>query len=291
MWREELLVLRKTLVQHMDKGWIRASNSPAGAPVLFVRKANGDLRFCCDYRAINALTRQDRYPLPLIKETLRSITEADWFTKVDVRAAFHRLRIRQGDEWKTAFRTRYSLFEWLVTPFGLAGAPASFQRFINHILRDLLGVTVTAYMDDILIYTKGSREEHLKVVKEVFRRLEKASLKLDLEKSQFMVKEVTCLGFIIRYKEGILIDPKKVEAVTKWEALTSVRDVRAFVGFANFYRDFIDGFSEIVMPLTALTKCEGLARSATTRGEPMLFITIWRKERRKERERRKPRSW
>jgi len=291
MSREELLVLRKTLVQHMDKGWIRASNSPAGAPVLFVRKANGDLRFCCDYRAINALTRQDRYPLPLIKETLRSITEADWFTKVDVRAAFHRLRIRQGDEWKTAFRTRYGLFEWLVTPFGLAGAPASFQRFINHILRDLLGVTVTAYMDDILIYTKGSREEHLKVVKEVFRRLEKASLKLDLEKSQFMVKEVTCLGFIIRYKEGILIDPKKVEAVTKWEALTSVRDVRAFVGFANFYRDFIDGFSEIVMPLTALTKCEGLARSATTRGEPMLFITIWRKERRKERERRKPRSW
>ena len=126
MSRDELLVLRKTITDLLDKGWIRASSSSAGAPVLFVKKPGGGLRFCVDYRALNAITEQDRYPLPLIRETLRSLSQARWFTKLDVRAAFHRLRIREGDEWKTAFRTRFGLFEWLVTPFGLAEAPATF---------------------------------------------------------------------------------------------------------------------------------------------------------------------
>lgn len=254
MSREELLVLRKTLTGHMEKGWIRASSSSASAPVLFVRKANGDLRFCCDYRAINALTKQDRYPLPLIRETLRDVGQADWMTKIDIRAAFHRLRVKAGDEWKTAFRTRFGLFEWLVTPFGLAGAPASFQRFINHILRDRLGIDVTAYMDDILIYTKGSKSEHLKAVKDVLRRLAKEDLRLDPKKSVFGVKQVTYLGFIVTAGKGISMDPAKVEAVTKWEAPTNVRDVRAFLGFANFYRPFIRDFSQISTPLSNLTK-------------------------------------
>jgi hypothetical protein len=254
MSREELLVLRKTLTEHMAKGWIRASSSSASAPVLFVRKPNGDLRFCCDYRAINALTTQDRYPLPLIKETLRDIGEADWYTKVDIRSAFHRLRIREGDEWKTAFRTRFGLFEWLVTPFGLAGAPASFQRFINHILRDRLGIDVTAYMDDILVYTKGSREDHMKVVREVIGKLEQEDLRLDLKKSAFGVEEIAYLGFVVTAGVGVSMDPAKIKAILKWETPTNVRDVRGFVGFANFYRAFIEKFSEKTMPLTMLTK-------------------------------------
>ncbi|KAI0991225.1 hypothetical protein K3495_g16962, partial [Podosphaera aphanis] len=123
MSREELLVLRKTLTDHLGKNWIRASSSPGGAPVLFVKKPGGGLRFCVDYRALNAVTVKDRYPLPLIKETLRQVAKATWVSKVDVRAAFHKLRIREGDESKTVFRTRYGSFEWLVTPFGLTGAP------------------------------------------------------------------------------------------------------------------------------------------------------------------------
>ncbi|KAI0993328.1 hypothetical protein K3495_g14856, partial [Podosphaera aphanis] len=140
MSRDELLVLRKTLTDLLDKGYIRASSSPAGAPVLFVKKPGGGLRFCVDYRALNSISKADRYPLPLIKETLAKLSKARWFTKLDVRAAFHKLRIKEGDEWKTAFRTRFGLFEWLVMPFGLNGAPASFQRYINETLREYLDV-------------------------------------------------------------------------------------------------------------------------------------------------------
>ena len=122
-----ILVLRKTLTEYLDKGFIRVSNSPAAAPVLFAEKPGGGLRFCVDYRALNQLTRKDRYPLPLINETLERIGKATWFTKLDIIAAFHKIRIAEGKEWMTAFRTRYGLFEWLVTPFGLANAPTPFK--------------------------------------------------------------------------------------------------------------------------------------------------------------------
>ncbi|KHJ34306.1 hypothetical protein EV44_g4348 [Erysiphe necator] len=151
MSRDELLVLRNTLSDHLDKAWIRASSSPGGAPVLFAKKPDGGLRFCVDYRALNTITKKDRNLLPLIKETLRSISKVTWITKVDVRAAFHKLRVRKEDEEKTAFRTRFGSFEWLVTPFGLQGAPAAFQRYVNESLGNYLDVFCTAYLDDILI--------------------------------------------------------------------------------------------------------------------------------------------
>lgn len=160
MSRDELLVLRKTIMDLLDKGFIRVSHSPAAAPVLFAKKPSGGLRFCVDYRALNAITTKDRYPLPLIQETLRQVSQAKWFTKLDVQAAFHKLRVAEGEEWKTAFRTRYGLFEWLVTPFGLANGPSQFQRYINWVLRELLDTYVSAYVDDVLIYTAGTLEDH-----------------------------------------------------------------------------------------------------------------------------------
>ena len=131
MSRDKLLVLRKTLLDLLEKGFIRASTSPAASPVLFVRKPGGGLRFCVDYRALNALTRKDRYPLPLIRETLNQVGRAKWYTKLDVTAAFHKIRIAEGQEWITAFRTRFGSYEWLVTPFRLANAPSTFQRYVN----------------------------------------------------------------------------------------------------------------------------------------------------------------
>jgi len=164
MSREELLVLRKTLTDLLDKGFIQASSSAASAPVLFVRKPGGGLRFCCDYRALNTITKRDRYPLPLITEILWNLSKARWFTKLDVVAAFHKIRIAEGDEEKTAFRTRYGLFEWLVCPFGLTNAPATFQRYINSTLREFIDF-VTAYINDILIYLSGLRRDHDKKVR------------------------------------------------------------------------------------------------------------------------------
>ena len=134
MLRDELLVLRKMLLELLDKNFIRVSSSLAAAPVLFVRKPGGGLRFYCDYRALNKLIRKDRYPLPLIQETLNRINKAKWFIKLDVTAVFHKIRITKGDEWLIAFRTRFGLFEWLVIPFGLANTPSTFQRYINHLL-------------------------------------------------------------------------------------------------------------------------------------------------------------
>jgi transposase InsO family protein len=254
MSKEELLVLRKTLNEYLDKGFIRVSSSPAAAPVLFVRKPNGGLRFCVDYRALNAITKKDRYPLPLIKETLTSIGKARYFTKLDVIAAFHKIRIAEGDEWKTAFRTRFGLYEWMVTPFGLANAPSTFQRYINSALHGYLDDFCSAYIDDVLIYTDGDIHLHRQHVKMVLERLNAAGLQLDIEKCEFEVQRTKYLGFIVEAGVGISMDPKKVEAIQRWETPRSVKAVQSFLGFANFYRRFISHYSDLTAPLVELTR-------------------------------------
>ncbi|KAI0992744.1 hypothetical protein K3495_g15441, partial [Podosphaera aphanis] len=256
MSRDELLCLRKELTELLDRNWIRASNSPGGAPVLFVKKPGGGLRFCVDYRSLNAITKKDRYPLPLIKETFRSLTNACWLTKIDVSAAFHRIRVKKGDEWKTAFQTRFGLYEWLVMPFGLTGAPAAWQRWINELLRDYLDQFCTAYLDDVLIWSNGSQEDHFEKVSKVLKRLSEAGLKLDLKKCDFAVNSVKYLGFIITVGKGISVDPEKQVAIEKWEFPRTQTAVRSFLGFANFYRDFINDFAALSAPLQRYTKKE-----------------------------------
>jgi transposase InsO family protein len=254
MTREELFVVKKILTDYLDKGFIRVSNSPAAAPVLLVRKPGGGIRFCVDYRALNKITKKDRYPLPLIHETLERISRAKWFTKLDVIHAFHKIRIAEGDEWLTAFRTRFGLYEWLVTPFGLANAPSTFQRYINWALRDILDDFASAYLDDILVFTDGSLREHRKHVRMVFQRLQNAGLQLDIDKCEFETKSTKYLGFIVEAEKGVRMDPEKVKAITEWAAPTSVKAVRSFLGFANFYRQFIRNYSSIAAPLTELTR-------------------------------------
>jgi len=260
MSRNELEVLDKTLKDYLSKNFIRASKSPAAAPVLFVKKPGGGLRFCVDYRGLNAITVKNRYPIPLIQETLDKLAKAMWFTKLDIVAAFHRIRIAQGDEWKTAFRTRLGLYEWNVIPFGLCNAPASFQNYINDTLgTDILDRFVSAYLDDILIFS-NSLKEHQEHVKLVLERLSIAGLQLDISKCEFEVHETKYLGMIIqsRSEDGrpgqICMDPEKIAAIRDWEPPGNAKDVQSFIGFANFYRRFIKDFSKIALPLTKLTR-------------------------------------
>ena len=251
MSQGELHVLKNYLEENLSKGFIRASRSPAAAPVLFARKPGGGLRFCVDYRALNAMTVKDRYPLPLFRETLDRLSKAKIYTKIDIIAAFNKLRIAEGDEYKTAFRTRYGLYEYLVMPFGLCNAPSSFQHYINDNLREYLDIFCTAYIDDILIYSNNAKE-HRDHVRKVLERLRAAGLQADIKKCEFHVEEVKYLGLVIS-TQGIRMDPEKVAAVRDWESPANVKDVQSFLGFANFYRRFIKGFSRIAGPLTKLT--------------------------------------
>ncbi|XP_044715292.1 reverse transcriptase (RNA-dependent DNA polymerase) domain-containing protein [Hirsutella rhossiliensis] len=197
---------------------------------------------------------RDRYPLPLIAETLQNLAKAKWFTKLDVVAAFHKIRMAPGHEWKTAFRTRFGLYEWLVCPFGLSGAPASFQRYMNSVLREWLDDFVTAYLDDVLIYSSGSKADHEAKVRKVLQALADAGLHLDPAKCEFSVQEVKYLGFIVNAGKGIACDPEKQHAIREWEAPTTVKGVRSFLGFANYYRIFIPDYAKITQPLDALLK-------------------------------------
>ena len=200
-------------------------------------KKNKELRTCVDYRAINKLTVKNRCPLPLISETLDRLRSAKVFTKLDLKGAYNLIRIAEGDEWKTAFRTRYGHFEFLVMPFGLCNAPATFQAFLNDVLRECLDTVVVIYLDDILIYSQD-KETHTADVRRVLKLLSDAQLQVNLEKCEFGVDKVEFLGYIIS-PEGISMDPAKVAVITSWAAPTCVREIQVFLGFANFYRRFI----------------------------------------------------
>ena len=250
--RPELEELRRWLDENLKKGFIRQSVSPAGAPIVFVKKKDGSLRLCADYRGLNDGTIMDRYPLPLIRETLAQLSRAKYYTTLDIRAAYNLVCMAGGEEWKTAFRTRYGLFESLVMPFVLTDAPATFQKFINDVLRPYLDIFCTAYLDDILIYS-DNLGEHKIHVRRVLGALQKAGLHLKPEKCEFYQESVKYLGVIIS-RDGVKMDPSKISTILEWEAPHTVTQVREFLGFANFYMRFVKNYSQIVAPLTALTK-------------------------------------
>src|SRR5438876_2073627 len=211
---EELRACKQYLVENLSKGFIDSSQSPFAAPILFVRKANGGLRFCVDYRKLNAVTRKDRYPIPLLDETLARISKAKIFTKLDIRQAFHRVRIDPASEDLTTFRTRYGCYKYKVVPFGLTNGPATYQRYMNDVLFDYLNDFCTAFLDDILIYSDNELE-HEEQVRKVLQRLHEAGLQADIKKLEFSVKHTKYLGFIIS-ADGIEADPEKTSVIDQW---------------------------------------------------------------------------
>lgn len=249
---EELEACKRYIEENLDKGFIVPSQSPWAAPILFVRKHDGALRFCVDYRKLNALTVKDRYPLPLIEETLSRISEARYFTKIDIRQAFHKVRMHPDAEELTTFRTRYGSYKFKVLPFGLTNGPSTFQRFINDTLMGYLDDFCSAYIDDILIFS-DDLDSHHDHVKKVLARLRAAGLQADIKKCEFHVSKTKYLGFIVG-TDGIAVDPEKTDVVRRWKEPTTVRGVQSFLGFCNFYRKFVREYGRIAKPLTNLTK-------------------------------------
>jgi hypothetical protein len=198
----------------LAKGWVRPSKLLAGAPCLAVPKKNGKIRIVTDYRRLNEMTVKDRYPLPNIGELHDRLHGARWFTKIDLRDAFYSIRIKEGEEWKTAFITLRGLHEFLVMPMGLTNALATQQRYINDLLRDLLDITVVTYVDNILIFTKGDKKQHVRDVQEVFKRLSESNFRTAPEKCEFYKTEVEFLGNIIS-TEGFRPDPRKTKSITE----------------------------------------------------------------------------
>ena len=266
MTMEEEEALRKCLAEMLPSGKIRRSRSATAAPVLFVRKRNGSLRMCVDYRALNKLTTPNRYPLPRIDDLQEKVKGSKWFTRLDLKNGYNLIRIKPGDEWKTAFKTKLGLYEYTVMPFGLMNAPSSFQEMMDDILRDLDTHTVW-YIDDILIHTKGNNDdreedeggaeaeaEHKAAVEKVLQRLMDHDLAVNLAKSDFHLREVNFLGYLLGTNDTLRMEPGKIEAIQKWEIPTRKKEVQAFLGFANYYRRFIQDYARRAKPLTDLTK-------------------------------------
>jgi len=252
---KEQEVLKDFVETNLKRGRIRPSTSPAGYPILFVKKKGTDkLRLCVDYRQLNEITIKNRYALPLISDLQDKLAGAMWFTTIDLRDAYYMIRIKEGDEWKTAFRTKYGHYEFLVMPFGLTNAPATFQSLIDDTLRERLDKTVLVYLDDILIYTKSKNlYDHIKEVEWVMTQLQSKGLRVNPDKCEFHKQEVIFLGYKIS-REGISMDPAKCEAVQSWKEPENVKEVLEFNGFCNFYRKLIKNYSGIATPLTNLTK-------------------------------------
>ncbi|PNY16525.1 retrotransposon-related protein [Trifolium pratense] len=248
----ELAELKTQLEDLLSKQFIRPSVSPWGAPVLLVKKKDGSSRLCVDYRQLNKVTIKNKYPLPRIDDLMDQLCGAVVFSKIDLRTGYHQIRVKSEDVSKTAFRTRYGHYEYLVMPFGVTNAPAVFMDYMNRIFNPFLDKFVVVFIDDILIYSK-SYEEHEDHLRQVLQILREKKLYAKLSKCEFWLEEVKFLGHVIT-KDGIAVDPAKVETIISWEQPRTVTEIRSFVGLAGYYRRFIEGFSKIAAPLTQLTR-------------------------------------
>src|ERR1700716_787607 len=245
-------VLKKYIEENLTRGHIQKSTSPGGYPVLFVPKKDDSLRMRVDYRQLHDQIVKNRYPPPLISRLRDQLVGAHYFTRLDLPIAYAHIRIREGDEWKTAFRMTFGHYEYQVLPFGLTNAPVTFQSAIDHAIRPFLDRTAVCYLDDILIFST-TLEEHKRHVKEVLDALHTHNLSVNREKSEFHKYETVFLGYLISPGE-IRMEHSKIDAVAKWPIPQNVTEIRGFVGFANFYRMFIRDFGGICKPLHDLTR-------------------------------------
>ena len=247
----ELQEMRRQLAGLLEKGHIRPSKSPWGAPVLFAPKKDGGLRMCIDYRALNKLTVKNCYPLPRIDDIFDRLQGAQYFTKIDLRSGYHQIRLEPDSIPLTAFRTMHGLFEYLVLPFGLTNAPASFMNLMNTVLHEHINDFVIAYLDDILIFSKTA-EDHVKHLRIVLKKLRENSLYGKASKCEFAQRSVEYLGHIVSEK-GVSPEHSKVKSIMEWPTPRNRTDIQSFLGLVNFYRRFLKDAATTAKPLTVLT--------------------------------------
>jgi hypothetical protein len=248
----ELAELKKQLQELLDKGFIRPSTSPWGCLALFVKKKDESLRLCVDYCPLKAVTIKNKYLLPRIDVLFDQLVGAKVFSKIDLRSGYHQIKIRASDIPKTAFSTRYGLYEYLVMSFGLTNAPTYFMYLMNLVFMPELDKFVVVFIDDILVYSRNE-QEHIKHLHTVHQRLRDHQLYAKLSKCDFWLREIKFLGHTVS-QDGILVDPEKVQEVMDWKPPTAVRQIRSFLGLEGYYQRFIPDFSRIAKPMTELLK-------------------------------------
>jgi hypothetical protein len=249
---EELAELKTQLQELLDKGFIRPSSSPWGCPAVFVKKKDGSLRLCVDYRPLNAVTIKNKYPLPHIDVLFDQLAGAKVFSKIDLRSGYHQIKSRPCDIPKTAFSTSYVLYECLVMSFGLTNAPAYFMYLMNSVFMTELDKFVVVFIDDILVYSKNE-EEHAEHLRIVLQHLRDHKLYAKFSKCEFWLDSVKFLVHTIS-NEGISVDPSKVQEVMGWRPPNFVHQIRSFLRLAGYYRRFVPDFSRIAKPMTELLK-------------------------------------
>ncbi|KAJ9707443.1 hypothetical protein PVL29_002460 [Vitis rotundifolia] len=245
---EETKELQRQVEELLTKGHVRESMSPCAVPVLLMPKKDGTWMMCVDCRVVNNITVKYRHPIPRLDDMLDELHGSCVFTKIDFKSGYHQIRMKEGDEWKTSFKTKYGLYEWLVMPFGLTNAPSTFMRLMNHALREFIGRFIVVYFDDILVYSKNL-DEHINHLHCVLAILRKEKLYANLKKCSFCMDKVVFLGYVVSAK-GIEVDEEKVKAIKEWPTPKSITEVRSFHGLARFVKDF----STLAAPLTKIVK-------------------------------------
>ena len=220
--------------------------------MLLVPKKDETWRMCVDYRAINNITIKYRHPIPRLDDMLDELYGSCIFTKIDLKSGYHQIRMKESDEWKIAFKTKYGLYEWLVTPFGLTNALSTFIRLMKHALHAFISRFVMISFDDILVYNKNL-DEHINHLQCVLAILRKEKLYANLKKCSFCMGKVLFLGYVVSAK-GIEVDKEKLKAIKEWPTPKSITEVRSFHGLASFYHRFVKDFSTLATPLTEIIK-------------------------------------